>query len=121
MAFAHVKYLNQIQRFFERNDPGNGEKGGANQVEVHTVVINVKNCPTCRDSGNDIFVPQIVMHFWAVSFYFMVVWIISVRTKNNRQVGYPETKITDFEMSGTRFGKFYHHGRLILETGTKRE
>ena len=30
-------------------------------------------------------------------------------------------QIIDFKMSGTRFGMSHHHGRLILETGTKRE
>ena len=47
--------------------------------------------------------------------------IINMYVKNNRQVRYPETKITDFKMSGTRFGTSHHHGRLFLEMGTKQE
>ena len=33
--------------------------------------------------------------------------------------GYPETKITDFKISGTRLGTTLHHCRLILETETE--
>ena len=41
------------------------------------------------------------------------------RTKNNRHFGYPETKITDFKISGTGLGTNLHHCRLILETETE--
>ena len=41
------------------------------------------------------------------------------RTKNNRHFGYPETKITDFKISGTRLGTTLHHCCLILETETE--
>ena len=40
------------------------------------------------------------------------------RTKNNRHFGYPETKITDFKISGTCLGTTLYHCRLILETET---
>ena len=39
--------------------------------------------------------------------------------KNNRHIGYPETKITDFKISGTRLGTTLRHCRLILETETE--
>ena len=38
---------------------------------------------------------------------------------NNRHFGYPETKINDFEISGTRLGTTLRHCRLILETDTE--
>ena len=41
------------------------------------------------------------------------------RTKNNRHFGYPETKITDFKISGTRLGTTLPHCCLILETETE--
>ena len=41
------------------------------------------------------------------------------RTKNNRHFRYPETKITDFKISGTRLGTNLRHCRLILETETE--
>ena len=41
------------------------------------------------------------------------------RMKNNRHFGYPETKITDFKISGTRLGTTLHHCRLVLEMETE--
>ena len=38
---------------------------------------------------------------------------------NNRHFGYPETKITDFKISGTRLGTTLRYCRLILETETE--
>ena len=43
----------------------------------------------------------------------------SGRTKNNRHLGYSETKLTDFKISGTRLGTTLCHCRLILETETE--
>ena len=45
--------------------------------------------------------------------------LFSGRTKNNRHFRYPETKITDFKISGTRLGTTLRLGRLILETETE--
>ena len=45
--------------------------------------------------------------------------LFSGRMKNNRHFGYPETKITDFKILGTRLGTTLHHCRLILETKTE--
>ena len=39
--------------------------------------------------------------------------------KNNRHFGYPEKKITNFKILGTRLETTLHHCRLILETETE--
>ena len=62
--------------------------------------------------------------FWAdIAFPIVPNWLFSGRTKNNRDFGYPEMKITDFKLSGTRLGTTLHHCCLILEmemeSGTK--
>ena len=45
--------------------------------------------------------------------------LFSGRTNNNRHFGFPETKITDFKLLGTRLGTTLHHCRLILEMETE--
>ena len=39
--------------------------------------------------------------------------------KNKRHFGYPETKITELKLSGTRLGMTLYHCHLILETETE--
>ena len=54
-----------------------------------------------------------------ISFPIIPNRFFSGRMKNNRHFGYPETKITDFKISGTRLGTTLHHCRLILEMKTE--
>ena len=56
---------------------------------------------------------------YIISFPIVPNRLFSGRTKNNRHFGYPEMKITDFKISGTRLGMTLHHCRLILETETE--
>ena len=54
-----------------------------------------------------------------ISFPIVPNRLFSGKTKKNRHFGYPETKITDFKISGTRLGTTLRNCRLILETKTE--
>ena len=54
-----------------------------------------------------------------ISFPIVPNRLFSGRTKNNRHFGYPETKITNFKISGTRLGTTLHLCHIILETETE--
>ena len=54
-----------------------------------------------------------------ISFPIVPNRLFSGRAKNNRHFRYPETKITNFKISGTRLGMTLYHCRLILETETE--
>ena len=51
-----------------------------------------------------------------ISFPIVPNRLFSGRTKNNRHFWYPETKITDFKILGTRLGTTLRNCRLVLET-----
>ena len=67
-------------------------------------------------SEQDQCAPKCLLH---ISFPIVPNRLFSGGTKNNRHFGYPETKITNFKISGTRLGTTLRYCRLILETETE--
>ena len=89
--------------------------------------VSVTFCSCRLDSEHDVtnvghavskLISKLIPNFY-ISFPIVPNRLFLGRTKNNRHFGYPETKITDFKISGACLGTTLRYCRLILETETE--